>query len=283
VAEAHDATPTIAGSVRVIVVGAADAVSDIVAALRDHSCTVDVIDDPKLVSDCCDAHWPDCIVIDIAAATRVAALDAVDWVRQYANLPVVAMTAPADVDARLMAVRLRAEDTVSPTDPREVVGRVAALVRRSRLRRPEARPLGDLIVDHEGRRVARRGNMAMLTQRELQVLEVLVERPGRVVGKEELLDRVWGTTRRSVNAVEAQISALRRKLHEIGPPVIHTAHGEGYVFRPSVAVESRPRAHMILERERLVREREEAVVRRAKLLRQLEEQVTRRGDLHPRE
>jgi DNA-binding response OmpR family regulator len=280
VAEVRDATPTIAGSVRVIVVGATDAMHDIVKTLREHACTVDAVDDPKLVSDCCDAHWPDCVVIDVTAAKRAAALDALDWVRQYANLPVVAMTEPSDVEARLMAVRLRAEDAVSPTDPREVVGRVAALVRRSRLRRPEARPLGDLVVDHEGRRVSRRGSTATLTQRELQVLEVLVERPGRVVGKDELLDRVWGGTRRSVNAVEAQISALRRKLHDLGPPVIHTAHGEGYVFRPSVMVEARPRAHMILERERLVREREEAVVRRTKLLRQLEEQVTRRGDLH---
>jgi DNA-binding response OmpR family regulator len=263
-------------------VGAPEALRDIVTALRDHSCTVDTTDDPKVVPDRCDEHWPDAVVIDVAGSMRVIALDALDWLRQCANLPVVAMTEPADVEARLLAVKLRADDTVSPTDPREVVGRVAAMVRRSRLAHPQAQPLGDLSIDRNGRRVARRGSSATLTQRELQVLEVLVERPGRVVAKAELLDRVWGSKRRSVNAVEAQISALRRKLHDLGPPLIHTAHGEGYVFRPSVVGEARPRAYMIAERERLVREREEAVARRTKLLRQLEDQVTQRAELHQR-
>jgi len=189
------------------------------------------------------------------------------------------ITDPADVDARVRAITLRAEDAVAPADPREVVARVAVLARRSRMRMPERRPLGDLTVDHDGRRVTRRGGSAALTQRELQVLEVLIARAGRVVSKDELLDEVWAGKPRSLNAVEAQISALRRKLHELGPAIIHTAHGEGYVFRPAVEAEPRQRSHLILERERIVREREEAVARRAKLLRQLEEQFQRRNAL----
>jgi DNA-binding response OmpR family regulator len=267
------------GSVKVVVVGNADRTRAIVAALQEHSCMVSLVDDPKLVSDRCDDEWPDVVVIEVTAAARADALDALDWLRRSANIPVIVMTEPRDVEARLRALTLRADDTVAPTDPREIIARVAALVRRNRLRRADAQPLGDLMIDRDGRRVSRRGTSTSLTQRELQVLEVLVERPGRVVSKEELLDRVWGGKRRSVNAVEAQISALRRKLHEIGPPVIHTAHGEGYVFRPSVVVEARQRTYMMAERERLVREREEAVARRTKLLRQLEEQFARRNQL----
>jgi two-component system OmpR family response regulator len=187
----------------------------------------------------------------------------------------VAITEPSDVDARLHALRLGADEAVAPVAPRELVARVALLVHSHARNMPSVRALGDLVIDEAGRRVKRRGKVVSLTQREVQVLQVLTRTPGKVLSKDELLRLVWGDQHRSLNAVEAQISALRRKLHEIGPPVIHTAHGEGYVFRPSLAVDTRQRATMIGERERLVREREEAVTRRTKLLRQMEEQVRR--------
>ena len=47
-----------------------------------------------------------------------------------------------------------------------------------------------------------------------------------------LLTAVWGTEARSQNVVEANVSSLRRKLHALGPPVIHTLHRAGYIFRP---------------------------------------------------
>ena len=52
------------------------------------------------------------------------------------------------------------------------------------------------------------------------------------VTKQKLLVAVWGAEARSQNIVEANVSSLRRKLHALGPPVIHTLHRAGYVFRP---------------------------------------------------
>jgi DNA-binding response OmpR family regulator len=266
------------GPVSVLVVGALDRVRFVADALREHSCEVDLLENVKRVADECEQHWPEVVVLDIALARRDDALEALGWLRRAAFLPTVVMTQPDDVDARLRALALRADNTVAPTDPREIVARVAILARRGRGRRALVHPLGDLVVTHEGRRVSRGGRETSLTQRELDVLEVLVERPGRVVSKDELLERVW-KRRRSANAVEAQISALRRKLHELGPPVIHTAHGAGYVFRPAVAVNVANRAQMISERERLVREREEAVAQRTRLLHQMA-QMGRRREWH---
>jgi two-component system OmpR family response regulator len=265
----------------VLVVGTEPRVAPIVAALRGQGCTVHVGDAPARVAEYCDAAWPEAVVIDGVGSARDAALGAVEWARRSANLPVLLMTEPADVEARLRSLALRADDTVAPTAPEEIVGRVAAMVRQRRTQRPDAQPLGDLSIDREGRRVTRQGNAAGLTQRELDVLEVLVERPGRVVSKEELLARVWPDKGRTVNAVEAQISGLRRKLDAMGPPVIHTAHGEGYAFRPVTAKEGggRPPTLDLAERERLVREREQAVARRADLLRQLEDEVARRAPI----
>jgi DNA-binding response OmpR family regulator len=268
------------GPVSVLVVGSLDRVRFVADALRDHSCDVDLLENVKLVVDECEHQWPEVVVLDVAINGRTEALDALEWLRHSAGLPTVVMTQPDDVDARLRALALQADDTVAPTDPREIVTRVALLARRGRGRHTVAQSLGDMVIYRDGRSVARRGHEISLTHRESEVLDVLVERPGRVVSKDELLQRVWKSNGRSVNAVEAQISGLRRKLHETGPPVIHTAHGEGYVFRPSVLVNAVSRAHMISERERLVREREEAVAVRARLLRQMETELGRRGEAH---
>jgi DNA-binding response OmpR family regulator len=267
------------GAVTVLVVGALDRVRFVADALREHSCDVDLLENVKMVADECEHRWPEVVVLDVALACRDDALDALDWLRRGASLPTVVMTQPDDVDARLRALALHADDTVAPTDPREIVARVAMLARSGRGRRAVAHPLGDLVVTHEDRRVSRRGRDASLTQRELAVLEVLIERPGRVVSKGELLDRVWKRPR-SANAVEAQISALRRKLHELGPPVIHTAHGAGYVFRPAVLVNATSREQIISERERLVLEREEAVARRTRRLQLRERHGWRRARLN---
>ena len=70
------------------------------------------------------------------------------------------------------------------------------------------------------------------TPREVGLLLALIEQSEHPVTKRELLVAVWGEEVRSQNVVEANVSSLRRKLHALGPPVIHTLHGAGYVFRP---------------------------------------------------
>lgn len=64
------------------------------------------------------------------------------------------------------------------------------------------------------------------------------------------------------------MSSLRRKLHEIGPPLIYTAYGEGYLLRPVPSDELRQLA-LVADRERILREREEVINRREKLLEEL--------------
>jgi DNA-binding winged helix-turn-helix (wHTH) protein len=62
------------------------------------------------------------------------------------------------------------------------------------------------------------------------------------VSKQDLLCTVWRGEDRSENVVEANVSSLRRKLHGLGPPVIHTVHRTGYVFRPVALTGSVARA-----------------------------------------
>ncbi|HET9770609.1 MAG TPA: winged helix-turn-helix domain-containing protein, partial [Acidimicrobiia bacterium] len=70
-----------------------------------------------------------------------------------------------------------------------------------------------------------------LTHREFALLVEMCRHPGMVLSKLQLLTNVWGFEQYDLNVVEVHVSALRRKLEEHGPRVIHTVRNAGYVFR----------------------------------------------------
>jgi two-component system response regulator PrrA len=90
--------------------------------------------------------------------------------------------------------------------------------------------VGPITIDHNGRRVYRGDTLLALTRREFEVLSTLAEHRGQVLSKPQLLDLVWGYDGYDDNVVEAQISALRRKLGA-AREVIETVYGFGYVIR----------------------------------------------------
>jgi DNA-binding response OmpR family regulator len=247
--------------------------SSLARALLEHGCSVSVVESPTGLADRYRDVEPDVVIVAATLEERAAALDALRWTRRTMKTEAILISEPADDEARVLAINLGADDAVAPVSPSEIVARVAVLARKQREPGTHVSSLGDLHLGSDGRHAKRRGAHVPLTEREYCVLAVLVERPGIAVTKQELLERVWGGQQRSPNAVEAQISGLRRKLHDAGPPVIHTVHGEGYIFRPVIDpfgdhVEARYR-----ERERVLREREEAVIRRARTLRNLEREA----------
>ena len=141
--------------------------------------------------------------------------------------------------------------------------------------------LGDMTIDWGSRTAIRDGRTIEFTGREVDVLRVLVENIGRPVAKTTLLARVWDGADRSENAVEAQVSALRRKFDDAGAPnVIQTVFGTGYMFTPVPRRRGDDDAarRQLAERERALREREEAVARRTRLLRRMEQELGRRVD-----
>jgi DNA-binding response OmpR family regulator len=91
--------------------------------------------------------------------------------------------------------------------------------------------VGDLVVDYGSRTATREGRPVDLTPREFDILAALARRAGRVLSKEEILIEVWGYRDYTPNTVERHLSALRRKLHQLGPALIHTVRGSGYILR----------------------------------------------------
>jgi DNA-binding response OmpR family regulator len=212
---------------------------------------------------------PDAVIVDLRG-NRDLAERLLSWVCRNAPAPALVITELRDVDARLRALDLGvADDLVAPFDPREGVVRVERLIARRGAGRRERVDAGDLTIDVGQRCVIRNGEVAALTPRELDVLLTLVQHGGVTVSKHLLLETVWGGEVRNENVVEANVSSLRRKVHALGAPVIHTVHRGGYVFRPVMSSAAVTRAALIAERDRMVSERDEMIARRDELIRRL--------------
>jgi two-component system phosphate regulon response regulator OmpR len=155
--------------------------------------------------------------------------------RGQVDLPILLLTALGESDDRVNGLAAGADDyLVKPFDPRELLLRIATILRRATPPAPSAGPLrfGPFMFDTEGSVLWRGEERVHLTDAELSLLQVLAERPGVPVGREELgrRSRVSGSDR----AIDTQIARLRRKL-EPDPRRPHhllTKRGEGYVLKP---------------------------------------------------
>ena len=91
---------------------------------------------------------------------------------------------------------------------------------------------GDLVLDESRWTVHRAGTLVDLSPTEFRLLACLLRYEGSVLTRAELLERVWGRDYSGQpQVVETYVSYLRRKLHRLGPPLIHTRRGVGYLLR----------------------------------------------------
>lgn len=151
--------------------------------------------------------------------------------RRGAKVPVLMLTARDSLQDRVRGLDLGADDYLTkPFDLPELEARVRALVRRGQSGGSAALTHGGLTLDVAGRRVTLNGEPLDLSARELGVLEVLMMRSGRVVGKEQLAEQLysWGEEV-GANAIEVYVHRLRRKLEPAGVS-IRTIRGLGYLL-----------------------------------------------------
>jgi two-component system response regulator TctD len=139
------------------------------------------------------------------------------------------LTARSQVDDRVDALDLGADDyLVKPFDYRELEARARALLRRSAGESTNQLVCGQVTIDRGSRAVRINGTAIDLTRRELTLLEILAARPGRIFGKDELVDQLFGfDDEPSPNAVEQYVARLRKKLAGSGAE-IRTLRGLGY-------------------------------------------------------
>ncbi|MGT2427444.1 response regulator transcription factor [Amnibacterium kyonggiense] len=170
----------------------------------------------------------DCLVLD----RRVHggdALELVDRIRRDGDtVPILVASALGDLGDRVAGLEGGADDYLAkPFDPVELVARVRALARRGPLARRTVLAAGDIRMDVPRHRVTRDGVLLILSAKEFAVLEVLLEDPGVVVSRAELLDRCWDEAADpSSNVVDVLIGQLRRRLG--APDLIEAVRGVGY-------------------------------------------------------
>ncbi len=150
-------------------------------------------------------------------------------IRSTSSLPVVMLTARDEEVDRVTGLELGADDYVTkPFSPRELAARVRAVLRRVEPDETDDQlSAGDVELDRRARTASVAGAEVELTGREFDLLWHLASRPGIVVSRTQLLDRVWGITfPGGTRTVDVHIGQIRRKLGR--PRLIRTVRGAGY-------------------------------------------------------
>lgn len=181
-------------------------------------------------------HPPDLIVLDL----NLPGLDGISVLAELrrANCParVLILTARGEVEHRIKGLKAGADDYLAkPFSMDELVARIEALGRRAgAATAADLLEVADLQMDIHHRHVSRAGRPLALSPREFDVLQVLMQEPGRVFSRTELCERVWQRDHEyDTRTVEIFITRLRKKIDSgFDAPLIQTLRAVGYTIRP---------------------------------------------------
>ena len=177
----------------------------------------------------------DLVVLDVMMPGEDG-LSVCRWLVGQGGPPVILLTAMADDADRIVGLELGADDyIVKPFNPRELLARVRAVLRRAPPRAPERtsekRRFADWVHDPSARTVSRGEETMKLTTGEDRLLSVLLDHPGTVLSRDRLLDLTVGREAKAYDrAIDNQVSRLRRKIEDDprDPRLLLTEWGGGY-------------------------------------------------------
>ena len=187
--------------------------------------------DGSSLEDIVESFRPDIAILDVMLPGR-SGFDLAHYLRDKSDLPILFLTAKDAVSSRLAGFSAGADDyVIKPVVIEELLARLRALLRRSGRLETDVLEVGDLILD-EPTRVVRRGDTTLeLTPIEFQLLAFLMRNRGIVLSRLQIMSEVWGYEEHDPNLVPVHMGNLRRKLEAVGPRLIHTVRGHGYVLR----------------------------------------------------
>lgn len=192
--------------------------------------TVEAASDGRAALTAFGQRRPDLVLLDLMLP-EVSGLDVLRAIRRESDVPVIVVSAK-DAEADIVtALELGADDYVTkPYSVRELLARVRAATRRSGGSPGEVLAAGAARLDRDAYRLQIEDTLLDLPRKEFEVLALLMEHPGRVVPREEFLDKVWGYTWfGDTRTLDQHIRRLRRRLEEHpAAPVIETVRGVGY-------------------------------------------------------
>ena len=178
-----------------------------------------------------DRHPIRVVLLDIGLP-GMDGFDVCREIRYRSTVPLVMVTARDEEIDRVTGLEIGADDYVSkPFSPRELTARLKAVLRRAEDRVERAvLALDDVLLNRERREVSAGGLPVALTAKEFDLLAYLIEHPGVVFTREQLLERVWGLDYPTgTRTVDMHVASVRRKLGR--PDLIETLRGVGYKAR----------------------------------------------------
>ncbi len=180
----------------------------------------------------------DAVVLDIMLPD-IDGLEVLRRLRAHSNVPVLMLTARGEDMDRIVGLELGADDYLpKPFNPREVVARLSAILRRGRPAVPAAGDVlrfGRLEVDRAAHEARIDGRACLLTAHQFEILRVLAERAGRVQTREQLMQAVRGEDLEEFDrSIDVHISRIRAAIEDDPkrPRRIRTVRAVGYVFAP---------------------------------------------------
>ena len=188
------------------------------------------IDDGAKVIDWVRKHSPSLILLDIMLPGKDG-LDICKEIRSFSSVPIIMVTARVEEIDRLLGLGLGADDYIcKPFSPREVMARVKAVLRRSS---GNVQTSEVLQLDPEKYLATLQGHSLDLTAVEFQLLKILVDKPGRIYTRDQLMDRIY-TDQRIVcdRTIDSHIKKLRKKISAVtsGMEIIRSVYGVGYKY-----------------------------------------------------
>lgn len=179
------------------------------------------------------ASMPDLVLLDLMLPGRDG-IDICKELRSFSHVPVIMVTARVEEIDRLLGLEIGADDYVcKPFSPREVVARVAAMLRRANYVKQDSAPAAGLSMDEDKHEAALNGQPLDLTPVEFRLLKTLYDNPGRVFSRDQLIGKAYADYRVVTDrTVDTHIKNLRRKLDLASPhhELIHSIYGVGYRF-----------------------------------------------------
>ena len=224
---------------RVLIIDDDTRLADMLAAfLRPRGFAVECRHDARTGLAALDQGTFDAVILDVMLPDTDG-FEVCRRVRARSDVPILMLTARGDATDRVVGLEIGADDYLSkPFDPRELLARLGAVLRRSLRVATESRaPLrfDRLTIDRQARRVIVDGRARELTSRQFDLLVLLAERAGRVQTREQIMAALgqegWDSVDRSI---DVHVSRIRNAIEEDAkhPRFVRTVRGAGYVFSP---------------------------------------------------
>lgn len=211
--------------------------------LNEQGYATHAVGDGKEMDQWLQAKHPDLIIMDLMLPGEDG-LSLTQRIKSSTNLPIIMLTARGDEIDRIIGLELGADDYLpKPFNPRELLARIKAVLRRgispaskTAVTQDNIIQFNDFTLDTNRMKLHKNGHEIPITTGEMDLLIVLAQNPGKVLSRDQLMNRLKGSDRDPFDrSIDVRVTRLRSKIEETpaSPQLIHTVWGKGYRFTPN--------------------------------------------------